>query len=97
MPIWCLHQAKAGLQGRCQMEGQCVFGSEMQDAWVIGDGSRVFLSRSIRRVEVSWSRYLQCFRGLGVPDQFWWKDCALKEACDLGRTKGQSDLARNSR
>lgn len=40
----------------------CLGKSELQDAWVIGDGSRVFLSRSIRRVEDSWTNYVACFQ-----------------------------------
>ena len=43
--------------------GVCLGKSEVQDAWVIGDGSRVFLSRSICRVQNSWSQYLACFKG----------------------------------
>ena len=46
--------------------GICLGKSELQDAWVIGDGSRVFLSKSDRRVEDSWQRYLPCFKGFAA-------------------------------
>ena len=46
--------------------GICLGKSELQDAWVIGDGSRVFLSKSVRRVEDSWQRYLPCFKGFAA-------------------------------
>ena len=38
--------------------------TEAQDAWVIGDGVDVMLSRSIRRVDHPWSRFLAYYSGL---------------------------------
>ena len=37
--------------------------TEAQDAWIIGDGVDVMLSRSIRRVDQPWSRFLAYFSG----------------------------------
>ena len=42
--------------------GICLGKTEMQDAWVIGDGNRVFLSRSLRRVADASARYLACYQ-----------------------------------
>ena len=36
--------------------------TEVQDAWAIGDGNRVFLSRSLRRVADASTRYLACYQ-----------------------------------
>ena len=38
--------------------------TEAQDAWIIGDGVDVMLSRSIRRVDQPWTRFLAYFSGL---------------------------------
>ena len=38
--------------------------TENQDAWIIGDGVDVMLSRSIRRVDRPWTNFLSYFRGL---------------------------------
>ena len=46
--------------------GICLGKSETQDCWIIGDGSRVFLSRSIRRVEQSWQSFLSCFKAFSA-------------------------------
>ena len=46
--------------------GICLGKSETQDCWIVGDGSRVFLSRSIRRVDQSWKHYLGCFKGFSA-------------------------------
>ena len=41
----------------------CLAKTEMQNAWVIDDGNRVFLSRSLRRVADACARYLACYQG----------------------------------
>ena len=46
--------------------GICLGKSETQDCWIIGDGSRVFLSRSICRVEQSWQSFLSCFKAFSA-------------------------------
>ena len=42
--------------------GICLGKTEIQDAWVIGDGNRVFLSRSLRRVSNANKQYLSCYQ-----------------------------------
>ena len=42
--------------------GICLGKTEVQDAWVIGDGNRVFLSRSLRRVADASTRYVACYQ-----------------------------------
>ena len=42
--------------------GICLGKTEVQDAWVIGDGNRVFLSKSLRRVADASTRYLACYQ-----------------------------------
>ena len=44
--------------------GICLGKTEIQDAWVIGDGNRVFLSRSLRRISNSNKKYLACYQNL---------------------------------
>ena len=43
--------------------GFCLGKTEVQDAWVIGDGNRVFLSKSIRRVADASTKYVACYQG----------------------------------
>ena len=43
--------------------GICLGKTEVQDAWVIGDGNRVFLSKSIRRVADASTKYIACYQG----------------------------------
>lgn len=65
--VFAYTKPKQGFKGDPRWKvGVCLGKSEMQDAWVIGDGSRMFLSRSIRRVDDSWARYLQCIRGFSA-------------------------------
>ena len=53
--------------------------TEGQDAWLVGDGSQVMLTRSVRRIDRPWS----LLSGLpdlqvGVPGQLWWKSSPYK-------------------
>ena len=43
--------------------GVCLGKTEVQDAWVIGDGDRVFLSKSIRRVTDASTKYIARYQG----------------------------------
>ena len=44
--------------------GYCMGKTENQDAWIIGDGVDVMLSRSIRRVDRPWTNFLAYYSGL---------------------------------
>ena len=44
------------------MEDWHLLGKDLQDNWIIGDGNRVFFSRSVRRVANMSKEYLGCFQ-----------------------------------
>ena len=68
--------------------GICLGKTEVQDAWVIGDGNRVSLSKSIRRVADASTKYIACYQGFTAYSweyqQNWWLNCSIKESCNNG-------------
>ena len=58
---YCKGRGKADAKWRV---GLMLGKTEAQDAWIIGDGVDVMLSRSIRRVDQPWSRFLAYYSGL---------------------------------
>ena len=52
---YCMGRGKADAKWRV---GLMLGKTEAQDAWIIGDGVDVMLSRSIRRVDQPWNRFL---------------------------------------
>eukprot|EP00435_Cladocopium_sp_Y103_P032112 s1247_g8.t1 len=58
---YCKPRGKADAKWRV---GLFLGKTEAQDAWIIGDGVDVMLTRSIRRVDQPWTRFLAYFTGL---------------------------------
>lgn len=64
--------------------------TELQDNWIIGDGNRVFLSRSLRRVENLQKEYISSLLPilhnifLGIPTELWRMDSSFETACVHG-------------
>ena len=58
---YCKGRGKADAKWRI---GLFLGKTESQDAWIIGDGVDVMLSRSIRRVDQPWTKFLAYFSGL---------------------------------
>ena len=57
---YCKGRGKADAKWRV---GLMLGKTEAQDAWIIGDGVDVMLSRSIRRVDQPWNRFLAYYMG----------------------------------
>lgn len=58
-----IHKAEAGFKADPRWKiGICLGKTELQDNWIFGDGNRVFLSRSLRRVANLRKEYLSCFQ-----------------------------------
>ena len=79
--------------------GICLGKTEVQDAWVIGDGNRVFLSKSIRRVADA-SAMLSRLHGilLGIPTELWRPHRPIQGGSNHGgRSLVRSSFARDRR